>query len=723
MVFVSVFGLFRVFADEIPFAITNVEITDKSETTSGNITGFDNNRVNNNVTFHKVGDSVTYKMSIKNVSNTPRVIDNISSSYKGELFTYEFNSYAKDTIEAGDSFDFVLKTTYSNPVSDVNRRNQNLEIEIVFEFSDGSEATIIIVNPSTWDNISMFGVILAASVIGLMLIVIFQFKRMKNGKKLIILGALLAFACLPLPFANAADGVYDAVLASNYTLNDELVVHFVSEDGGEEITREIIGYGEHAAAVVVPDEKEGYYFDAWLSEDGEPFDFATPITEDITLRAKYAPYVTTLQFDGNGATSGAMTAQQINYDEAATIKKNGFERNGYDFINWKDDNGNEYADQQEVKNLCNTNCAITLHANWKARTDTPYYVVYELMNIDGDEYVPLPAIKHTGTTDEYAMVQPEDFAHFVAPAIQPTKINGDGSTTIHYKYAREQFTLKLVNAQYIETTTPAGKYNYGKTINLKAKGRAGWKFEKWSNDSTDEEISFVMESDVEIGPTYKETGLKTVYSHQGACTFNGLLSSDSGKDNGLLDADNITGDECTEYADQKYIDTGVHLFSKENAHKDFSVEFTIDEFIPSKNGRRATFVSATLEKSSVQFPGFVFRRDDGSTTNYLLGLNVVKDRVKTLNAKIKIPAANVRKVKIFRKNDNYCYAINGGTPVYVGDNTPFNEYYDSTALLFGVSIDEGTSSKVQQRYLNGTLSGMVVKLGEDIGDTLQCNSN
>lgn len=721
LAFLTVFGVNIAFADVSPFKIIAAEVTEHSETAVGGITGFSADRISNNFVFHKVGDTVTYKICVKNVSDKARIIEDVDSSHKGDLFTYEFNHLSGATIEPGDTFDFVLKTTYVKGVGDVSKRDLNSETQIIFEYSDGSSSTIVIANPTTWDNISVFGIIAIVCVLGLLVVVILH-SGMSTKKKVIVGGILLAIACLPLPFANAADGVYDATLASKYSFKDELVVHFLSADGTEEFTREIIGYEELAEQVVVPGEVEGYYFVGWLTEEDELFDFSTPIVDDLKLYAKYAPYVYTLRFDGNGATSGTMPAQKVSYDELTMINANKFVRAGYDFLGWKDDNGDDYANEQEIKNLCKTDCVINLHANWQARTDTPYFVVNELMTVDGDEYIAMPAVKYTGKTDDYASPVPVELANFVTPAQQSAQIKGDGSTTIHYKYDRVQYILTLNDAKFIETATPAGKYNFGKEITLKAKSRAGWKFTGWSNGATDEEVKFAMNGDVEIGPKYTESELITVFSHEKPCTFNGILSSNYRKSgaliDGLLKADNITGDECTEYADKTYIDTGVKVYSKANAHKDLLVEFTIDEYTPANNGYRATFMSFTREEGSISYPGSVFRRYD-DTDSFLLGVNVVKDKVKTLNFKKNFSLSAVQSVKIMRKNDAICYSINGAKPVYVGDNTPFNQYFEEPTVTFGAAISH-ESDGTPMRMLNGTLSGMKIKMGVDSTDELDC---
>ena len=367
-----IFGLYKTFADSAPFMIDGVEITQKSDTTSGDVSGIDGNRINNDITFRKVGDSVTYKIKIKNIGGSDRVIDDVASDYRGELFAYEFNSYAGDTVAAGESFDFVLKTTYTNAVSDVTKRNQELEIKFVFKFSDGSEMTIVIANPSTWDNISVFGAIFAACIIGLLAFVIFRMKRIESSKKVVMTGVLLAIACLPLPFVNAIDGSYDVSIRNNITLNDELVVRFVAED--EEVASEIVGYDDLAEAPTAP-EKEGYHFDGWTTEDGELFDFSAPISDDVELYAAYSANDYTVTFNGNGATSGGMAAQTFTYDEAKNLSTNRFAKIEHDFVGWNtkaDGTGDSFADGAEVTNLIPEG-TITLYAQW---TPNVYAIIF-----------------------------------------------------------------------------------------------------------------------------------------------------------------------------------------------------------------------------------------------------------------------------------------------------------------------------------------------------------
>ena len=719
---ICTFGLYKSFAASAPFAIDGVEVTQKSDTATGDVTGVVGNRINNNVTFHKVGDSVTYKIKIKNVSGGDRIIENVNSNYQGELFAYEFNSYAGDTIAADETFDFVLKTTYANAVSDVTKRQQNLEIKFVFKFSDGSEMTIVIANPSTWDNISVFGVIFAACIIGLLAVVVLRCRRMNPSKKVVISAILLAIACVPFPFVNAADGTYDVAIANNYTLEDELLVRFIGKDGNNEVATETITYEDVATPIAAPD-IEGYYFDGWKTEAGETYDFSTPITEDLALYAAYAPYTYTVQFNGNGATSGTMGAQTLTYDTAENLAKNKFERVGYNFAGWgvaANSTTDLLADENEVLNLRNESGVYNLYAIWTPRNDTKYVIRKSLMTVDGDAYVSMPDEVKTGTSDADIVPVLENIAGFITPTATPIHIDPDGSTVAEYKYNRRQVRLTITNSEYVQTETPSGLYNYGTEITLKQLDKVDWVFDKWSNGNTDEEIHLTLIGDLTIGPEYTEHPFSVKFSQKGQCQFNGIYTNQADV---MTEADNMTGDECTAYHDKKFIDTGLKLFSSDNIGKDFLVTLTVDEFDTDVNGHRGTLVSDTSEIASIQWPGFNIRRNDHKGT-FQIGSNITKytndDHTTTArfdSKKITTNIANNTTFKIMRKNDAICYQVNDGPVVYL-HTQPENVYPFDTPLYFGSSYEWINNKRTPLRFINAKMSNMTVRLGEDVDDML-----
>ena len=95
---------------------------------------------------------------------------------------------------------------------------------------------------------------------------------------------------------------------------------------------------------------------------------------DVTLTAEY-PYNTyTVQFNGNGSTSGSMSNQSFTYATAQNLTDNAFTRTGYTFAGWNtkaDGSGTSYINQQSVNNLTTTNGGtVTLYAQWTANTYT-----------------------------------------------------------------------------------------------------------------------------------------------------------------------------------------------------------------------------------------------------------------------------------------------------------------------------------------------------------------
>lgn len=182
-----------------------------------------------------------------------------------------------------------------------------------------------------------------------------------------------------------------------------------------------------------------------------------------------------------------------------------------------------------------------------------------------------------------------------------------------------------------------------------------------------------------------------VFNHEGACTFNG--------------SGNITGEDCSEYLDKQYIDTGISLFSDENWKKDFELGFTIENYNDSNQSeKQATFVNAKNEfvsQNSIS-PGLVFRRVRENSnlleiTEAINGSKVSKNFVAT----------TVNKVRIVRKEGIIYYSVNDSELTFLQDMNDFNQQFDLTTW-FGASPNP---SGGVWRSLNATLSHMYIKLG------------
>ena len=97
-----------------------------------------------------------------------------------------------------------------------------------------------------------------------------------------------------------------------------------------------------------------------------------------TLNALWIPNTYTVQFDGNGSTSGSMSNQSFTYDAEKNLTANAFSKTGYTFAGWATSSGGDavYADKQSVSNLTNVNNGtVTLYAQWTINTYTVTWVV------------------------------------------------------------------------------------------------------------------------------------------------------------------------------------------------------------------------------------------------------------------------------------------------------------------------------------------------------------
>ena len=124
--------------------------------------------------------------------------------------------------------------------------------------------------------------------------------------------------------------------------------------------------------------RTGYTFNGWNTQaDGNGTPYAAGATytgnANLSLYAKWTANTYSVQFNGNGSTSGSMDDESFTYDEAKTLTTNAFSRTGYTFDGWATtaDGVVAYADGQSVSNLTAENGAtFELFAHWTCNTTT-----------------------------------------------------------------------------------------------------------------------------------------------------------------------------------------------------------------------------------------------------------------------------------------------------------------------------------------------------------------
>lgn len=104
--------------------------------------------------------------------------------------------------------------------------------------------------------------------------------------------------------------------------------------------------------------RTGYKFVGWRSGTTvyNPGDSIPSGTMNLDLKAMWIVNSYQVAFDGNGNTKGTMENKCFNYDEAKTLNKNTYSKNGYSFKNWNtkaNGSGTAYSDEQTISKLAN----------------------------------------------------------------------------------------------------------------------------------------------------------------------------------------------------------------------------------------------------------------------------------------------------------------------------------------------------------------------------------
>jgi uncharacterized repeat protein (TIGR02543 family) len=154
-----------------------------------------------------------------------------------------------------------------------------------------------------------------------------------------------------------------------YTTHLTVSVKFVSNGGRPVPPNQAVGRGDTATR---PDNQSriGYIFDNWYSNEyfTEVYDFDTPVTEDITLYAKWSPITYTVRYDKNSPDATGTTVDSSHtYDVAKNLSPNGFTLADLIFAGWARTPGGavEFTDQYPVLNLSsNDGDTVTLYAKW-----------------------------------------------------------------------------------------------------------------------------------------------------------------------------------------------------------------------------------------------------------------------------------------------------------------------------------------------------------------------
>ena len=369
-IFVAIVA-FNAYAKTNIFSVENAIISDKSDAVDGEIVSYDGLNIVSSLTFHKLDDTATYKISLKNVDDVDHYIKTISDNNTNSNLSYLYESNINKTISAGEIFDFVVTVKYSTAVTDADSRAQNTNVSFTIAYDDTEETLGIA--PNTGDgilaNIAIFVVASAGLIISIILIIKGNKKTVKYVAVLMLIVSALSVVTTS---ANAANTNSDElIINSTVNFRDKVVVTYVI-DGSEET--ELVDYGSTINKELTA--RAGYKLSGWILADGAVFDINSKIFDDITLTANYAPITFVVAFDGHGARKGSMEPQTFTYDESQNLAANLFKKHGYGLDKWttteNGEGGESFANEQEISNLtAEDGATITLYAQWKVMPCNP----------------------------------------------------------------------------------------------------------------------------------------------------------------------------------------------------------------------------------------------------------------------------------------------------------------------------------------------------------------
>ena len=227
-------------------------------------------------------------------------------------------------------------------------------------------------------------------------------------------------------------------------------------------------------------------------------------------------------------------------------------------------------------------------------------------------------------------------------------------------------------------------------------------------------IDQTIAANITLYAIWENVPFKYLWTQMPACEFHGATDG------------NITGTECQDYLNDKFIDTGIALYSNDNYLDDYEVHFTIDHYDPSENDSMAdqqqTFVSDKLSETVTsspydgKAPGMIVRRvGDNIQIRNTYGHS---SSASANYGDYIVPASSTTDIAVYRI-DNMVYAsINHGPLQDIQNVTNYDQQFGLNTWFGAYVGDDCTGNTTggvctnATRFIEATLSNMFVKVGD-----------
>ena len=328
---ISIIGVTNVNAQGKNIEVTDITIKDKTGTITVAEPTLSDGKINSEIKFNKVGDYVTFEVTLKNIEEDKHKITSITDNNENENIDIEY-TYDKDFIEKDKTSKVTIKMTYKNKLVNKNISLDDLSIILNLEKEDGSSSQITI-NPQTGDNILRYVALFIMSGLGLFFVITKKrIKGFKVGNLLLIISVIL------IPFTVLANEKYELPIKfTNIEVKGEFEVYNITIDpkDGSSIAIKEITYGQPIGELSENPEKDGYEFDKWVDDAGNEITEETIITGPIEIEAKFNVIKYDISYNLNGGSLPSEKANLNKYTiESDDITLNNPSKDGYTFKGW-----------------------------------------------------------------------------------------------------------------------------------------------------------------------------------------------------------------------------------------------------------------------------------------------------------------------------------------------------------------------------------------------------
>lgn len=300
-----------------------------------------------NIEFNKLGDFITYKLTLHNNDGKKYQITSVTDDNTNDAIELTY-AHPTDLDTSDKSLELTIKyvkrsttplQTITIAINLVDEDYLNQQISLTVPNTGAN--TVNNTSSTNIRNIAIIYIIIATAIIIVYITIRSRYQKFQKSTKLprIITATLLLVGLIPLAViaANLKDLQF-IVEFSNIKFNGPYTITF-NTTTTDTIAPQTIDHNTLAQKPGDP-QKTGYTFSKWLDENNQEFDFTKPVTKDYDLTAEYTINTYTVTFVTNDNNSQVLF-HNVDYNDFVSPPADPV-KTGYVFEKWLDENNQEF---------------------------------------------------------------------------------------------------------------------------------------------------------------------------------------------------------------------------------------------------------------------------------------------------------------------------------------------------------------------------------------------